>query len=125
MKKIILLSLIIFAGISFSQPENQFRKSENQVKYYQDFMAFKGDKDKARLDVFIQVPYNAVQFVKTGQGFEAQYSLTVSVFDEDKTNLITEKIWNEKITAISFELTTSPDNFNLSHRFFDLSAGTY
>jgi len=88
-------------------------------------MSFKGDNDKARLDFFIHVPYNAVQFIKTGQGFEAAYTVTVSVFDEEKKNLITEKIWNEKIVAISFELTTSPENFNLGHRSFELTPGVY
>jgi len=88
-------------------------------------MSFIGENDKSRLDFFIQVPYNAVQFVKTGQGFEAAYTVTVSVFDEGQKNLITEKIWNEKIVAISFELTNSPENFNLGHRSFELAPGVY
>ncbi|RPI66518.1 MAG: GWxTD domain-containing protein, partial [Ignavibacteriales bacterium] len=110
---------------SFSQENDYSRIPDNRVKYYQDFMSFKGDNDKARLDFFIHVPYNAVQFIKTGQGFEAAYTVTVSVFDEEKKNLITEKIWNEKIVAISFELTTSPENFNLGHRSFELTPGVY
>jgi GWxTD domain-containing protein len=125
MNKVILFAVIIFYGIAFSQVENYSRVPESKVKYYQDFMGFKGDNDKTRLDVFIQVPYDAVQFVKTGQGFEAAYSITVSVYDEEKKNLITEKIWNEKIVAISFELTSSPENFNLGHRSFELTPGVY
>lgn len=125
MKKIIFCCLIIISGITFAQVENYSQKPELIVKYYQDFLSFKGTDDKTRLDVFIQVPYNAVQFIKTGQGFEASYSITVSVYDEEKKNLITEKIWNEKIVAISFELTSSPENFNLGHRSFELTPGLY
>jgi len=125
MKNLIFFCLIILSGFSLAQIENYSQKPELRVKYYQDFVGFKGDDGKTRLDVFIQVPYNAVQFVKTGQGFEASYSLTVSVFDEEKNNLITEKIWNEKIVAISFELTSSPENFNLGHRSFELPPGLY
>lgn len=125
MKKLIILYLIVIPGISFTQVENYSKKSETQVKYYQDFLGFKGEDGKTRLDVFIQVPYNAVQFVKTGQGFEASYSISVSIYDEEKKNLITEKIWNEKIVALSFELTTSPENFNLGHRSFELMPGRY
>ena len=55
-------------------------------------MSFKGENDKTRLDVFIQVPYNSVQFVKTAQGFEAAYTLTVSVYDEEKKNLFLKHI---------------------------------
>lgn len=111
--------------MSFTQDNDMSRIPENKVKYYQDFISFKGENNRARLDFFIQVPYNAVQFVKTGQGFEAAYTITVSVFDEEKNNLITEKIWNEKIVAISFELTNSPENFNLGHRSFELAPGVY
>jgi GWxTD domain-containing protein len=125
MKKLLFICLIIISGTTFAQIENYSQKPELKVKYYQDFLSFKANEGKSRLDVFIQVPYNAVQFVKTGQGFEASYSLTVSVFDESKQNLITEKIWNEKIVAISFELTTSPENFNLGHRSFELAPGVY
>lgn len=125
MKKLLFICLILCSIHSFSQENDYSRIPDNRVKYYQDFMSFKGDNDKARLDFFIHVPYNAVQFIKTGQGFEAAYTVTVSVFDEEKKNLITEKIWNEKIVAISFELTTSPENFNLGHRSFELTPGVY
>ena len=125
MKKLLFICFIISAGITFAQVEHYSQKPELKVKYYQDFLCFKGNEGKTRLDVFIQVPYNAVQFIKTGQGFEASYSLTVSVYDENKENLITEKIWNEKIVAISFELTSSPENFNLGHRSFELAPGAY
>jgi len=125
MNKVILVYFILFTGIIFAQAENFKHTPEKKVKYYQDFLSFKGDNNKTRLDVFIQVPYNTVQFIKTGQGFEAGYMLTVSVYDENKKNLITEKVWNEKITAISFELTTSPENFNLSNRSFELTPGVY
>jgi GWxTD domain-containing protein len=125
MKKFLCTCIILYSVFSFAQDDNFSRVLDNKVKYYQDFLSFRGDNDKARLDFFIHVPYNAVQFVKTGQGFEAAYTVTVSVFDEEKKNLITEKIWNEKIVAISFELTNSPENFNLGHRSFELAAGVY
>ena len=125
MKKLLFTCVILYSLIAFPQDDDFSRIPDNKVKYYQDFMSFKGETDKARLDYFIHVPYNAVQFVKTWQGFEAAYTVTVSVFDEEKKILITEKIWNEKIVAISFELTTSPENFNLGHRSFELTAGVY
>lgn len=125
MKKLLLAYLCIYSFLSFAQTEDESKNLDNKIRYYQDFISFKGNDDKTRLDFFIKVPYNAVQFVKTGQGFEASYTVTVSIFSEDKSKLITEKIWNEKIIAISFELTTSPDNFNLGSRSFELSPGTY
>ncbi|MBK9097650.1 MAG: GWxTD domain-containing protein [bacterium] len=125
MKKLIIIFVGVFTVLAFTQTDNKSQIPDNKVKYYQDFISFRGTDDKARLDYFVQVPYNAVQFVKTGQGFEASYMMTVSVFDQDNEKLITEKVWNEKIVAISFELTNSPDNFNLGSRSFELSPGVY
>jgi GWxTD domain-containing protein len=125
MKKLLLVYISLYSFLSFAQTDNESRIPDNKIRYYQDFISFKGTEDKARLDFFIHVPYNAVQFVKTGQGFEAAYTTTVSVFNEDNSKLMTEKVWNEKIVAISFELTTSPDNFNLGSRSFELSPGIY
>lgn len=124
MKSIIIFYIGFCSLVAFSQGSNFSKGPDNRVKYYQDFISFKGET-KPRMDFYIQVPYNAVQFIKTGQGFEASYSVTVSVFDEENKNLITEKIWNEKIVALSFELTNSPDNFNLGSRSFELAPGTY
>jgi GWxTD domain-containing protein len=125
MKKLLFLCIIFLATIVVAQENNFSRIPDGKVKYYQDFISFNGSNNKSRLDYYIQVPYNAVQFVKTGQGFEASYTVTVSVFDEVNTRLITEKIWNEKIVAMSFELTSSPDNYNLGSRSFDLTPGVY
>ncbi len=125
MKKLLFLYIVLYTAVLFAQDESFSRIPDGKVKYYQDFISFKGDNTKSRLDFYVQVPYNAVQFVKTGQGFEAAYTVTVSVFDEGKSRLITEKVWNEKIVAISFELTASPENFNLGSRSFDLAPGIY
>ncbi len=124
MKKLIFILLII-QGAIYSQIENYSRSIGLKAKYFQDFLSFSGENNKSRLDVFIKVPYSSVHFVKTGNGFEAGYSITTSIYNEDKETLITEKIWNENITAISFEQTTAPNNFNLSHRSFDLTPGRY
>ena len=126
MKTLILAALFFTSSADlFSQLENFDEVPAQRVKYHQDFLTFLEKDSTTRLDVFVQVPYQEVQFVKTGQGFEAAYTVTVSVFDEEKNNLITEKIWNEKIVAMGFDITVSPDNYNLSFRSFTLSPGVY
>ena len=96
------------------------------MKYYQEFLCFSSGKENlTRVDVFIQVPYSEIQFVKNGQSFIAQYSLTISVFDENREKLINEKIWNEKIIADDFDQTLSKENFNLSLKSVELKPGNY
>ena len=123
-KYIIIFALVILQTVVHSQVEHYTSTAGTKVKYYQDYLSFLETDGKTKLDVFIKVPYSSVQFIKTGQGFEAGYSVTVSIFDEED-RLITEKIWNEKIVALSFEQTVRETNFNLSHRSFELNSGTY
>ncbi|NNG27372.1 MAG: hypothetical protein HKM87_07590, partial [Ignavibacteriaceae bacterium] len=109
----------------YAQIEDRYNLPPGSAKYFQDFLNFAGEDGKTKLDVFIHVPYPDVQFVKTGKGFEAAYTVTVSVYDEEKESLFTEKIWSEKIVAHSFDESVTAKNFNLSHRSFNLKPGTY
>jgi len=127
MKIINIFLIILFASAIISaQVESSFGIQNRDAVYYQDFLNFAGEKSiQTRVDVFIQVPYNEIQFVKTEKGFAAGYSVTISVFNEDKSTLLSEKTFNEKIEIKNFEQTISGSNFNLSLRSFNLSSGTY
>jgi len=127
MKIINIFLIILFASAIISaQVESSFGIQNRDAVYYQDFLNFAGEKSsQTRVDVFIQVPYNEIQFVKTEQGFAAGYSVTISVFKEDKSTLLSEKTFNEKVEIKNFEQTISGSNFNLSLRSFNLSPGNY
>src|ERR1035437_2545069 len=127
MKKILLVVLFTAALCSsFAQEESSKDKGYVKVKYYQDFLNFRSSKPgMTRLDIFIQVPYNEIQFVKKADQFESQYTATVSIFAEDKEKLIQEKSWDEKIDVKEFPHTTSPSNFNISIKSFEIPPGKY
>lgn len=129
MKYLILIILYFFAITpAFAQPQKQDKeiKFNPKAKFFEDYLIFAStEAGKTRLDVFIQVPYSEIQFVKIPAGFESKYNLTVSVFDEDKENLLLEKSWSEKITAKEFDQTISKSNYNLSLRSFNLDPGKY
>lgn len=128
--KMFLFSIIFVFSIAniFAQENNptKVNKSILDAIYYQDYINFSSDKPGlSKVDIFIQVPYKNVQFVKSNQGFTAKYSITASVFDSTKKKLIVEKTWNETINVMDYNLATSKDNYNLSKRSFDLSPGVY
>ncbi len=129
MKKIIYLFLTFSLVIPlYAQVENTYTKNQVNMlpKYYQDFLNFASEEQgKTRLDIFIQVPYQEIQFVKSNKGFTAEYTATISVFDEDKEKLLVEKSWKEKINAIDFEQTISKNNYNLSLKSFNLTPDKY
>jgi GWxTD domain-containing protein len=83
------------------------------------------DSGKTRVDDYMRVPYNKMQFIKSGNNFIASYTISISVYDSTKNNLILEKIWSEKVTTQDFDQTTSEKNFNLSLRSFNLFPGKY
>lgn len=128
--KMFLFSIIFVFSVAnlFAQNNNTLKvnKSILDAIYYQDYVNFSSDKPGlSKVDVFIQVPYKNVQFVKSNQGFTAKYSITASVFDSTKKKLIVEKTWNETINVMDYNLVTSKDNYNLSKRSFDLVPGVY
>jgi GWxTD domain-containing protein len=128
--KILIAFLPVFFTFqySFSQVENVYskQKQSSAPKYYQDFLNFASDQEnKTRIDIFIQVPYNEIQFVKNPDGFSASFMVIVSVFDENRDKLLVEKSWREKIDIKDFEQTLSKSNFHLSLRSFHLEPSKY
>jgi len=121
----ILLVFLFSTGFIYSQPENPTSYVQTGTKYFQDFLNFMDDNNQSRVDIFIQVPFVAVQFERTSKGFEGGYSVTVSIYLEDGETLYLEKLWNEKISVKSFGESSAKENFNLSYRSFKLRPGKY
>ncbi|MGE5400044.1 MAG: GWxTD domain-containing protein [Ignavibacteriales bacterium] len=127
MKTVFLFLLALLLPLS-AQVENSKRQGsrEGSPVFFFDAYNYKGSQQgKTRMDVYLEVPYFGAQFIKSGNGFSASYTLTISIFDESKDKLITEKSWSETISADNFDATTSKDNFNLSVKSFDLAPANY
>ena len=120
-----IAALIFFTGIVYGQQSSTDIYSQGKIRFYQDLLNFKGDDGKANVNLFIQVPFREIQFIRSSNGFEGGYSVSVSVYDEKAENLIFEKIWNEDISSNSFDESSAKENFNISHRIFDLERNTY
>jgi GWxTD domain-containing protein len=128
MKIILFVALFTVAFCSSFAQVEESKKDQGvvKVKYYQDFLNFRSAKQgMTRLDIFIEVPYNELQFVKKGDQFESEYTATISIFAEDKETLIQEKSWDEKINVKDFPHTTAASNFNISIKSFDIPPGKY
>lgn len=127
MKKIVLLLLWISYSIS-AQVEYSAGVSvqSNAPVFYIDVANYQSTTvNKTRFDVFLQVPYSSIQFVKKADGFYAGYSVTLTFYDKEKKNVLFERIWNEKVKTDEFEQTISKNSYNFSYRMFDLKPGDY
>lgn len=129
MKKILsVVLLLVFSSHLYSQGEIYDKNSilSSEPVYYQDFLNFRSNTEGlTKVDIYIQLPYKSIQFVKSPQGFTAKYSVTASVYDSTQSRLIVEKSWNETINVMDFTQTTARENFNLSMRHFELAPGIY
>ncbi|MBI5728098.1 MAG: hypothetical protein HY965_09625, partial [Ignavibacteriales bacterium] len=128
MKKFVFLMgmLICFAEISGQTLKDKILgQVQTGVSYYFDFVNMEPAEDgNTKLDVFIQVPFNRIKFVRDMDGFTAEYNMTVSIY-ENESDMLQEKSWIEKVSVIGFRETMSQKNFNISRKSFYLKPGTY
>jgi GWxTD domain-containing protein len=130
MKVYALYIFILLLGFSsvYAQTEDagMLSNHDRAPKFYQDLLDFSSaKKNTTRLDVFIQVPYSSIQFVRGDNGFIGKYSVTVSVFDSNKDKLISEKIWNEKVVVKGYNETVSKERYSLNVKSFYLQPDEY
>ncbi|KAF0151389.1 MAG: hypothetical protein FD143_1972 [Ignavibacteria bacterium] len=127
MKKILTLLFSIncfcFAQVEYSGKEIL---SSNPPMFFYDAAQVKSPSTgRTRLEVYVQVPYSSLSFTKNEAGFNASYNVTLSLMDEKKENIVTEKMWKEKISSSDFNQTLSSKNFSLSYKHWDLIPGSY
>ena len=123
-----LVLFFLFSVLIYSQEENIDKKSilSSEPVYYQDFLNYRSDTEgMTKVDIYIQIPYKSIQFIKSPQGFTAKYTVTASVYDSSQSRLIVEKTWNETINVMDFNQTIARENYNLTMRHFDLAPGNY
>jgi GWxTD domain-containing protein len=120
---LIFISFQIFAQVEYSHgvvPPGEY------PGFYVDAANYKGDSpEKTRIDIYFQIPYANLQFVKYLNKYRAKYSFTLTVYDEEKDNIIIEKTWNGKIIANSYESASSENNFKFGYKSLDLTPNNY
>ena len=90
-----------------------------------DAISFAGTgSGTARLDVFVQVGYEALSFVKEGDRYAASYEITLSIQDSSEA-LMSEKTWTEEVKTPEFAQTISASAYSLTQRVFALPPGSY
>lgn len=119
------LSLLLILVLLFPAVQAQDKKTPvNEIfgrnpDFYFEMLNYGGkDSSQTRVDVFLQMPFDKVKFIKYGETFRAEYLVTVSIYAEDKVKLLSEKSWSEKIETKNFEQSISSKNFNLSLKSF-------
>jgi GWxTD domain-containing protein len=98
---------------------------EEIVPYLVDAIAFASSKSAlSRLDVFVQVGYEGLSFVKRDNRYYASYEMTIDIYDSTGT-LASEKLWTEELRPETFDVSASSQASNLMERTFDVAPGRY
>lgn len=127
MKRLFLFFILVFTVGINAQPDQGKPQdySREPVFYFDIYNFYSGDSANTKVDFFLQLPFEKLSFIKAGEKFRAEYSVSVTVNDENKLKLITEKSWTEKIELMDFNKTNSKSDYNLSARSFKLAPGKY
>ncbi len=98
---------------------------EDRSSYSVDAISFaQDDRSKCRLDIFVQVGYEALTFVKQGDSYSASYDMTITIYDST-SKLMSEKLWTEPVKVGTFEQSVSTNAYSLTQRTFSLPPGRY
>lgn len=127
MKALIIFLIILTFNINAQVENSQNLLSEKSNPFfYYDFANYKGSSDSlTRVDVFLQVPYSKIQFLKSDSGYDASFTVNL-IFKDPITEIpVLERSWQEKINTLNYETTTSSKNYNISYRSFHLKPGEY
>ena len=119
-------ALLLLTEWGYAQVEIPPIIHEDLPNYYLDMVNVRSDKpNQSRLDVYIKVPYDELQFLKTpSDSFRAKYEVTVVIFDQDDFQA-DGKTWQRTVTVGSFAETSLRTRYSYSHISFDLDPGTY
>lgn len=94
------------------------------VFYFDAVSVISDQPGKSRIDVYVQIPYQELHFLKIGDQFLASYEATVQVLAKDK-DPVAQRSWKNEVSVADFNLTTSDKRFNLTHQSLDVAPGQY
>jgi GWxTD domain-containing protein len=120
------MSLLFIPAVAPAQVENDAEAPADDVPAYQiDAISFAAlNSPLSRLDVFAQVSYEDLSFVKNDDRYTASYEMMVSLYDSTD-QLVNEKLWTEDVKAATFDESVSSQAYSLTQRVFEIPPGIY
>jgi GWxTD domain-containing protein len=117
----ILLPVAVWSQIDFPRAAPE----EYSESLFIDPIAFAGPTaDESRLDVFVQMGYDNLSFVKQGETFGASYEMTIAVHDSAGA-LVSEKSWSDVIKGLTSEQSSSLGGYVIQQRSLTVRPGRY
>jgi GWxTD domain-containing protein len=123
---VLCLCLLALVTIGHAQDESQQAlRTPELAKFYFDALAFGSDDiATSRLDVYLDVPYEALQFTKQGDSFLTVFEAAINITDSTGKQ-VGEKLWTERVETKDYNESISTRASKMSQRSFLLQPGLY
>ncbi len=119
------LLLVAGAQSALSQAEMHTPGSASAQMFFAEALSYRGPNPQvSNIEFFIQIPYERMSFVRSGNTYIANFETILSVYDENQ-KLLSEKSWNEELAVNDFAQTTSNVLYRLSQRTLEVAPGNY
>lgn len=121
----VFLLLLIGESRAYSQAEMATPGSTMAQMFFVEALSYRGpDPQTSSIEFFIQIPYERLSFVRSGNTYIATFETILSVYD-DKQKLLSEKSWMEDLAVEDFAQTSSSVLYRLTQRTLDVAPGNY
>lgn len=124
---LIFAILLMFAfSNAFAQAEMRNYDEVNgpRINYDISNVAVPDHPELSRVNVYVEIKYDELQFVKMPDGYEASYETSVLFLDKDGDQA-DGKIWKEEVDVDRYDETNKSDRYSYTHASFDLPPGSY
>ena len=132
MKKFSVIIVVIIANILLAYSQGDIRENEhyslknNAQNFFFDALIFKAEEiNQSRLDIYAMIPFQILNFTKTGEIYMADFSLVVSVFDSSGNTVYSETVEDRILDNDYFEVLGGNGSFKIIQKQVFVSEGDY
>ena len=121
--------LCCFLSLPFdvSNAQVEFARTANRPETDFSFDAICVSSDqtgKTRVDVYVEVPYQELHFVKVDNIYRCDYEASVQFLEANK-QVAAQRVWDNEVRVREFDQTTSDKLKSLTHQVIELTPGAY
>ncbi|MGA9119042.1 MAG: GWxTD domain-containing protein [Bacteroidota bacterium] len=122
---VVAAAALLFSSPVCAQEMTPDKEAESSPEFIVQALTYaSSDSTKSRIDLFVQVGFEYLSFVKEGDTYGASYDLTATLYDS-LNNVSSEQTWTEHLRGLTFNQTVMGGAAKISQRSFTVTPGKY